>query len=226
MKKSKVLGLLKYRMYNLPVETLWGYAVIICMGLIAAFLGLPVVAAGLFMWLFPSWITFNGMEEAERKTTKLQLAMPISRKQNIDIRFISFIVVNVITVTIGFLFYSLTDFFVSLNLGVVIDLDLGGLNWLFSQVSFFAIAGIMVGFTFYNAALYYALSYTIFKNQGKPPFWVTIIITGAFMMADSYMHWFNLTWEMMPTVMLVVGLVLFIISYFVSVRAFRKLDFS
>lgn len=226
MINGKVMGLLKYRFYNLPIETVWGYGIVVAIALIAAFLGLPVVSAGIVMWLLPTVVSWNGLEQTERTITKLQLSMPISRKENVNIRFMSYLVVNVIAIGIGFLLYSLTDFFVSLNVGAVINLDVGGLNWLFAQISFLTIVKVTVGYTLYNAALYYGLSYTIFKNQGKPPVLVTLLITAAFLMADSYMHWFNLTWDSMPTVMFVLGGGMFIISYFVSVKAFRKIDFS
>lgn len=91
---------------------------------------------------------------------------------------------------------------------------------------FLTVVKIVLGFTLFQTALYYSLSYTVFKNVGKPPFWITVIITGVYMMADSYIHFINLTWDQMPNAMLGAGLVFFIISYFISVKAFRKLDFS
>jgi len=226
MKKNKTFGLLQYRFYNLPAETLWLYLFVLGGAIVTVMLGWTTVATGIFLWLLPSFINFNGMETTERKNTKLQLSFPISRKQNVDIRYLSFIVINLIAIAIGFVFYLLTDFFISLDIVSVLSVDLGPLNWLFSQVPFLTVVKVVLGFTLFNTAFYYGLSYTVFKKVGKPPFWVNLGIIAIYMWADSYIGLLNLTWEQMPTVMFGTSLVLFVISYFVSVKAFKKLDFS
>lgn len=112
MRKSKTIGLLQYRFYNLPIETTWMYLIVLGCVAIAVSLEWTTIATGILLWLVPSFINFNGMEVAERKNTKLQLSFPISRKQNVDIRYISFIIVNLMAIGVSYIFYMTTNFFV------------------------------------------------------------------------------------------------------------------
>jgi len=230
---NKIWGLIKYRVFDLPVENFYVIIFMFGVSIIMAVLGLPIASTMLFLYMFPSMVSYNGLEVQDKKMNKMILTMPISRRTNVAYRFGITIFFQIIGIIIAYLFYVSTSFFIGLGWGEVVwGFDLGGLNWLLMPTSFITIALFAVGFSLLDRGLYFLLSYTIFKKAGKPPFWfgmVVFMLVGAFagsMGGDvSLATRFGLG-NYMQLAMFIIGVAVFAISYFLSVRAFKKLDFS
>ena len=227
---KKVIGLIKYRIYNTSVEIMYVIVFILAVSIIGAVLGFPVIASMLMLYSLPSMVSFNGLEKEDLKATKTQLAMPISRKENILTRFSVTLLFQAIGVVLAFALYSTTPFFINLGWGEALTrFDLGSLQFLISNINFIPIFLFTVGLSLLDRGLYFMLSYTIFKKVGKPPWWTGIIIFGfAGFIGGGFENAIvrNLLGNHMQLFMFLFGAAIYILSYFVSVRAFRKIDFS
>jgi len=227
---KKVWALIKYRVFNLPVENIHVIIFITGFSLVGALLGLPVIATMLCLYAIPTMVSYNGIEPVDLKITKTQLAMPISRQENIATRFAITALFQIFGIILAYIFHVSSSFFINLGWGEALwGFDLGGLNWLIADTSFMPIFLFAVGFSLLDRGIYFASSYTIFKKAGKPPFWFGIVIfmfAGAF--AGTTFSWpiAEVLGEHMQLAMFVLGILIFVVSYFISVMAFRKIDFS
>lgn len=223
MINSKVMALMKYRFHMVTSDEWFGLGFFILGAVVAAVLGLSIISVGIILWYFPTFFLYNGMEEEDRKITKLQLSLPVSRRQNINARFLTFVLANVLAVLVGYGLHLLTDFFLELGLLARLGINLGELTWWLAEAPFYPIIAFGLAFNFINAGLYYALSYTLFKHTGRPPGWFAIIFTLVINFIVALVP--EVSINVLGTTALVVSAVILTICYFVTIQAFEKIDF-